>query len=171
MHKAVAAEWILSLVTTRENAAATVGDLVETSTLSMASVFRIAAAGVLRQFTAPRPGRVTALAVAAFIGQFVAFSPAAIASLWLVRTYNLWDPAFMMPLFAIGFFVTQVFVGKWVVRLSPGCEMAVCLALGILNAIAGLSINNVSINMALWQIPIMLGVVWERRMTPRRATN
>jgi hypothetical protein len=169
MHKAAAAEWILSLVTTRENAAATVGDLVETSSLSPFTVLRIAASGVLQQVK-ESPGKVALFAVLAFVGQFVAYSPLAVGFAWLLGGWSPLEHGWIFPMFAATFLVTQIFVGKWIIRLCPGREMSVCIGLVILNALAGIKLNNVSISMSLWwQIPMLIGAVSERRLMLRRA--
>lgn len=168
MFRARVSEWILSLVTTRERAAATVGDLVESSALGMISVLRIAASAILRQVSVS-PGRVAVVALTAFVGQFVLYVPCALCLAWAVRIFSPWRFVSMFPLFAVPFFLTQIAVGKWMVRWSHGCEMAVCLALGVLNVIAGiLHLNNISIDMSLWQIPILIGAIRERRLSLRR---
>ena len=180
MHKtdgfgAAAAEWILSLIGNRESAAATVGDLVETSSLSFITVARIVLTALLEQVLSS-PARVGILAIAAFIGQFLALLPVAVVvagSSYLLRDSGrepVWVAFPGVAILAIAFCLTQFFAGKWVVRLSRGCEISVCLALAVLNLLAALSsVYTVSISMAWWEIPFLIGAVTERRLSLRRA--
>ena len=72
MRKALIAEWILSLATTPERAAATVGDLLERPSGFRLSVLRTFASLVIDGLAAS-PLRVAGLALVGFVAQYILF--------------------------------------------------------------------------------------------------
>lgn len=131
------AEELLALVTSRERAASTVGDLAETAVIRGAvwfwfSVFHTAASLVLREITG-HPVRVTGLALAGAAIDFaigLLFAGVSgvvfffLANVLRFPGWDIWVPA--------GTLITSVFIGRFLARLAPGREMAVCLVYVVL---------------------------------------
>jgi hypothetical protein len=158
-------EWILSLVMSREHAGGTVGDLVETSSLSPWIVTRIFLSAIGNGLWSAR-GRMTLLAIGGFIGQFLLFFP--LMAIVGGIQFRPWLPG--RDFFPVVFFLTQILIGHWLAKGAPGRELSACVALGILNVAAGLlNVNNISISMAFWQIPVIIGALSVRWGSMRHA--
>ena len=138
MHSIHIAEWILALVTTRDRAASTVGDLTEGAAARGAVWFW---SGVLRTATsllwrdvAEQPGRVTGLAflgLAIYIGMELLFASLSGfvffgASMVSGHSPHLdsigWKLWFIAPVL-----VSSLFVGRLLARRARGRELAACL--------------------------------------------
>jgi hypothetical protein len=115
------------------------------------------------------PWRMILLALGGVVLQFWLFTPVVL----LVRTgfpMRLQLAAVMFLVLLSLHCVTQFLLGRWLVRWTPGRELSLCLALGVLNAVAGLrGLHNVSINIACWQIPVIAGAVSGRIRYLRQA--
>lgn len=177
------AEWILALVTSRDRAASTVGDLVEEAATRGAfwfwpSVLRIAASLLWRD-VAERPARMTGLAfrgLAIELGLslfFLALSGVVGAMIGSPGALNSvgWRLFFNAPTLVI-----PILIGRMLARWAPGHEFAACLAYAILHAIfnvvimivfpAGMGFSALLLGIlsdAAQQTPLLAGAVWERR--------
>lgn len=159
------AEWVLSFVLSREHATATVGDLVETSALSWLIVMRIFVAAICRGLRSA-PGRMAMLSLGGFLCQFFLFVPVIL----LMGSIGLRPGLSRGIFFPFLFFLTQMLVGHWLAKGAPGRELSACAGLGILNIVAGLlNVNNISIEMAFWQVPVIIGALSVRWGSMRHA--
>jgi hypothetical protein len=181
MRNAQIAEWILSLVTTPERAASTVGDLME-SDGRRGFRFWVAISGTLfcllwRDFTG-EPKRIVSLA-ASGLAAFV---------LTVLLCFSVWRvlfgavSLFLGPRYVWGFramwtliyFVSSFQVGKWLARRASGRELVACLALAILECAASIAfwhfwpekplriVIGLTFDQML-QLPMFAGAVWVRR--------
>jgi hypothetical protein len=135
MRSAHIAEWILSLVTTRDRAASTVGDLAEQAATRGAvrfwsSVLQIAASRLWRD-VAEHPARVTGLAllgIAVYIAIDLLF--ACLGGVWFFiaalrsgnhfQVHSLdWKIWFGAPVL-----VSSLMIGRMLARWAPGSELA-----------------------------------------------
>jgi hypothetical protein len=160
MHGAEIAELFLSSVIDTEKAATIVGDLVETSSLSISTVLRIAGADLLTQ-TLARPGEVVAMAAAAFIAQFAASGLTGLVLGPSLRMGWPWPSAVVVALF----FSTQIAIGVCLARRANTRAMAVCIALTVFDIATGGTPGYA----ALWQIPMVIGIAYQRRQDLRHA--
>jgi hypothetical protein len=177
------AEWILALVTSRDRAASTVGDLMEEAPARgvfwfWSGVLRTAASLLWRDF-AERPARMTGLAfrglaielgflllflVLSGVAGTVAGSPGGLNSVGWRLFFNA--PTLVIP----------IFIGRMLARWAPGHELAACLAYAILGSIFNVVIMIVfpagmGFSALLWGIlsdaaqktPLLAGAVWGRR--------
>jgi hypothetical protein len=149
MYRAKVAEWLLSLTTSPERAASTAGDLAQESATRgtfwfWRSLVGIAGSLVLREW-ATRPLRMTGLALAASLINTVlfVFSFAAIVVVieialggtrllgldWNVDIYiaSWWTKASVA--------LSQILIGRWLARRSPGKELPACLAFVLLDTV------------------------------------
>jgi hypothetical protein len=144
------AEWILGLVTSRDRAASTVGDLVEAAATRgggwfWSGVFRTAASLLWRD-VAEHPARMTGLAVGglaveiglsvlALVLAGVAGSAAGILGGWSgpPATSVGWR-LFLKLVVDVPIWVTPFVIGRILARWAPGRELAACLAYAILGS-------------------------------------
>ena len=163
MHKASTAEWLLALVMPAEHAAATAGDLLELSFTKTArwfwvSILRVFSASLIRSLI-QRPASVVGAALGAFFLQFLLPLPV----LFLFPRFFMTHADFF-AISALGLTaVTQYLVGRSLATFSAR-PAAVCLAMGLLNIIVGAcNVNMVSINLAIWQLPVVIGFLMSHR--------
>jgi hypothetical protein len=188
MHSTHIAEWILGLVTSRDRAASTVGDLVEESSSRgvvwfWSGILRIAAS-LLWRGVAENPLRLVGVA---FIGLAVDVLASLLAaalnglvfffiarsghqlqgnSVWW--TIGLDAPALLLSLW----------IGRLLARWAPGRELCACLAYGILASLfslvmmfgapGGLGVSaliGVFLSDLLQRTPVLAGAVWGRHHT------
>ena len=176
MHSIHIAEWILALVTTRDRAASTVGDLMEGSAARgvawfWSGVFRTAAALLWRD-VAEHPARLIALAflgLAAEIAmEFLAACLPGLALLWGVATGNLphYD-SILWKLWPTGSVpVSSLLIGRMLARWAPGRELAACVVYAILASIYNLVPmlgDNGAIVALLCVLIVPAGAAWGRR--------
>jgi hypothetical protein len=191
MRKVQIAEWILGLVTSRDRAASTVGDLLEQAAargvLWFWSGALRTAASLLWRGVAENPVRITAVA---FIGLAVDIT----ASLLLAGVTGL--VFFVMPVSAVSSalgawsghqvhpsyawwiapqLAISVLIGRMLARWAPGRELSACLAFGILGSIFSLCADVISpggfgFSTLFWvflsdvsqRTPVLAGAVWGR---------
>src|SRR6202789_226482 len=149
MHSVNIAEWILALVTTRDRAASTVGDLAEGAAARgvvwfWSGVLRTAASLLWRDI-AGQPARLTGLAflgLAVYIGidlvfaglSGVAFFRAAVASGHPLHLDSIgWKLWFTAPVL-----VSSLLVGRMLAHWAPGRELAACVVYAILASVYNL---------------------------------
>lgn len=149
MHSVHIAEWILALVTTRDRAASTVGDLTEGATTRgviwfWSGVLRTAASLLWRD-VAEHPARVTGLAflgLAVYIGIDLLFAGlSGVAFFWaeLASGHPLhldsigWKLWFTAPVL-----VSSLLIGRMLARWAPGRERAACVVYAVLVSIYNL---------------------------------
>jgi hypothetical protein len=160
MRKALIAEWILSLATTPERAAATVGDLLERPSGFRLSVLRTFASLVIDGLAAS-PLRVAGLALVGFVAQYILFLVFALHPRVLTLRMN-------ESLNASWFLI--VLIGCMFTRVLRERALAACFVLAILNiiltALVILERGRAGVNMpmlAIFQLPCFVGVVLSRR--------
>jgi hypothetical protein len=149
MHSVYIAEWILALVTTRDRAASTVGDLTEQAATRgvvwfWSGVLRTAASLLWRDF-AERPAPLTGLAflgLAVYIGidlLFAGLSGFAFFRAPMATGHPLhldsigWKLWFTMPVL-----VSSLFIGRMLGHWAPRRELAACVVYAILASIYNL---------------------------------
>jgi hypothetical protein len=148
MHSTNIAEWLLALVTTRDRAASTIGDLTEAADRGAvwfwSAVLRTATSLLWREIV-ERPARLTGLAflgLAVYIGidllfaglSGVAFGLTAMATGHSAHLDSVgWKLWFALPVL-----VGSVFVGRMLARWAPGRELAACVVYAILASIYNL---------------------------------
>ena len=184
MRKLSAAEWILMLVTSRERAQATVGDLYETSVSRGAlwfwqAVLRTAFSQVALSLSAA-PGRVAGvvllgawidfcagLLLAGFSG--ILFFVAAYAHIPVHSNALLWRLALALPVMAVSWALGRLSKG-----FAPGREIGVCLLYVIVAPLFGALIDqprgvplpavlSMLLSEAALRTPALIGAVWARR--------
>ncbi|SPF51964.1 membrane hypothetical protein [Candidatus Sulfopaludibacter sp. SbA4] len=177
------AEWILALVTSRDRAASTVGDLVEEAATRgvfwfWSGVLRTAASLLWRD-VAERPARMAGLAFRGLAIElalslfFLALSGVTAAMIGSPGALNSagWRLFFNAPTLVI-----PILIGRMLARWAPGHELAACLAYAILGSIFNVVIMIVfpagmGSSALLWgilgdpaqQTPLLAGAVWGRR--------
>ena len=139
MHKDRIAEWVLALVTSRERAASTVGDLMEGAATRggrwfWSSVLRTTASLLWDGFAAD-PGKMLGLAFrgwllglvllfACFLGTVLLFGiPYLIVVVWIIGSRALPGGLARFLIEAAGFggaMLCQFQVGRWIARRAPG---------------------------------------------------
>jgi hypothetical protein len=149
MHSVNIAEWILALVTTRDRAASTVGDLTEGAATRgvvwfWSGVLRTAASLLWRD-VAEQPARVTGLAflgLAVYIGidlvfaglSGVAFLRTAVASGHPLHLDSIgWKLWFTAPVL-----VSSLLIGRMLAHCAPRRELAACVVYAILASVYNL---------------------------------
>jgi hypothetical protein len=183
MHSTNIAEWILALVTTRDRAASTVGDLTEGAATRGAvwfwsGVLRTSASLLWRDI-AEQPARVAVPALvglAVYIGIEVAFAGlsgfvffrAAMASGHAPHLDSIgWRLWFLAPVL-----VSSLLIGRILARRAPGRELAACVAYAILSSTYNLvpMLGDNSVFFALLTILIVpVGAAWGRARRLRAA--
>jgi hypothetical protein len=156
-------EWTLSLVTTPERASAIVGDMVEEGR----GTFRCWTAIASHLAHAITPGAI-GLALTGFVAQFILALAAGMAVISVFRI--------LFPPFDIGhlraeywcavltFLAVQVLTGYWIGHAGQCRALFLGLTVALLDcAIGALHVNNASINMAVWSIPLIAGTLLYRR--------
>jgi hypothetical protein len=178
------AEWILGLVTSRDRAATTVGDLVEDAPGSVlrfwAAVLRIAGAHLWRGVIEDpaRMIRVAILGLAVDVGASLLFAglsgvvffveswnglPVRVNSMW--RTIGLEAPTLLLAMW----------IGRRLARWAPGRELSACLAYAIAGSLFSFAMMLVAPGglgpSALWgvflgdavrRLPVLAGAMWGR---------
>ena len=149
MHSVHIAEWILALVTTRDRAASTVGDLTERAATRGVAWFWCGvlrtAASLLWRDVAEHPARVTGLAflgLAVYIGIDLLFAGlSGVAFFWaaMAKGHPLhldsigWKLWFTAPVL-----VSSLLIGRMLARWAPRRELAACVVYAILASIYNL---------------------------------
>jgi hypothetical protein len=168
MHSVHIAEWILALVTTRDRAASTVGDLVEgAATRGVAWFWPHAlrtAAALLWLDISERPARVTGLAflgLAVYIGVDLLFAGlSGVAFFWLHSDSIGWKLWFTAPAL-----VSSLLIGRMLARWAPGRELAACAVYAILASIYNLVPmlgDNGALSAWLCILIVPAGAAWGR---------
>jgi hypothetical protein len=154
MRNATTAERILSLVTTRDRAAATVGDLIESRAGALRFWFTIGSQ-VLRRAAVP--------AVVGFLAQFFLF-------FWVGFALRFSVYLFIRPFTLLRWIVditllsTQLLAGYGIARYGKTRALGICVIVVLTDCVLGaLRINNGNINMAVWAIPLLASTLATRR--------
>jgi hypothetical protein len=157
-------EWILSAVTTPERAASIVGDLIQNRTGSIRFWMAIGS-NVLHALTL----KVIGAAIVAWFAQFLIFVIPSLALAYLFRFHVL--SIYLLHWFAIFLCLgTQILTGLWIGRPTQKQPVLVCLLVVIFDCALGLlNVNNASINMAIWAVPLLLATITMHRRRWRRA--
>lgn len=188
MHSTHIAEWILGLVTNRDRAVSTVGDLVEEASSRgvvwfWSGILRIAAS-LLWRGVAENPLR---LAGVAFIGLavdvLVSLLVAALSG--LVFFFVAWsghqvqgNPVWLTIGLDAPTLLVSLWIGRILARWAPGRELSACLAYGILGSLfslvmmfvapSGLGVSaliGAFLSDLLQRTPVLAGAVWGRHRT------
>ena len=156
-------EWILSVVTTRDRATSIMGDLVE-SRVSSIHWWAAIGSNVLHAMTL----RIVGTAIVALLAQFILFVIPSVALMYCLRisvlSFQAWHWCSVFS-----FVGTQVLTGLWIGRANQKQPLFVCLLVVLLDwALGLLKVNTVSVNMAIWSVPLLLGTfaVHRRRGGP-----
>jgi len=161
MRNADVAQWVLSLFTTPDRAASTIGDLVET-VAGPVRLWRVVGGQVLR---------AVPLALAAFYAQFF------IVGVQFGIVLRFLFPGYMWPngfrwYAGLSCLATQILVGYGIARLGRTRAPGVCLLVVLTNCVlGGFRFNNASINMAIWAVPLLAGTVVTRRSGRREPSR
>jgi hypothetical protein len=149
MRNANIAERILSLVTTPDRAAATVGDLIE-SGAGAPRFWVTVGSQILRRTSKPALGAFLAQFVLIFCAGFgLRFMTSFILFRWIVELTLL---------------ATQLLVGYGIARYGKQRALGICLIVALADCVLGaLRINNGNINMAIWAIPLLASTLATRR--------
>lgn len=174
MHNVHIAEWILGLVTTRERAASTVGDLTERAATRgvvwfWSGVLRTAAS-LLWLDLAEHPARLIGLAflgLAVYIVIDLLFAGlSGAAFFWIVNEHSLqFVPIGWKLWIAIPPLVSSLLIGRMLARWAPGRELAACVAYAILSSIYNLVPmlgDNGAIAACLCVLIVPAGAAWGR---------
>lgn len=184
------AEWILGLVTSRDGAACTVGDLVEEA--PGRSVFRfwwvilrIAGAhlgrGLAEQPTRMMRVAILGLAVDAALSLLVAGLSGVV---FFVEAWNGHSLPVNSIWWTMGLYAAtlplQVWIGRLLAGWAPGRELSACLAYGIAGAVFSLvlvwvapgglgasALFGVFLSDVVQRAPVLAGAVWRRRLAGR----
>jgi hypothetical protein len=191
MRKVQIAEWILGLVTSRDRAASTVGDLIEQAAargvLWFWSGALRTAASLLWRGVAENPVRVTAVGLIGLGVDIVASLLLAgltgvlffvIATGAVFGTVGAWSGHQLHPGFAwwtVLQLVISVWIGRMLARWAPGRELGACVAYGILGSIFSLCAyvifpGGLGFSTLFWvflgdvaqRTPVLAGAVWGR---------
>jgi hypothetical protein len=176
MHNSHIAEWILALVTSRDRATTTVGDLMERGTARSgvwfwSSILRTAGAFLWWGVTEnkARVARLALLGLAVYIGMGmlhaglsgIAFFLAAMASGHSPHLdsigWGIW--------FAARLVVSSLLIGRMLARWAPGRELAACAAFAVIISIYDVSLlgNNGGGSALLSTLLASAAAVWGRR--------
>jgi hypothetical protein len=185
------AEGILALVTSRDRAASTVGDLVEEATARgvfwfWSGVLRTAASLLWRD-VAERPARMTGLA---FRGLAIELSLSLLFLLLagvvgaVIRSPGGLNSVGWRLFFNAPTLVIPILIGRILARWAPGHELATCLAYAILHSIfnvvimilfpGGIAFSALLrgiLSDAAEQSPLLAGAVWGRRSLQGQETT
>ncbi len=146
MDKGKIAEWFMSLVLERPQAATIVGDLLETGAARGAAwfwsnVFRTWCASVWRDGKS-QPRFILGIATLGLLVQFAAGFTWSLTHSMLTRL-SPWDrPSWLGAAFQLWMVVPVItvlsgfFVGRWVARFSRGRDVAICMAMVCLEPLA-----------------------------------
>ena len=183
MHSVQISEWILGLVTSRDRAATTVGDLLERDSpvggvRFWSRISRIAASLLWRQL-AENPLPVAGVAAIGLVADVVASLLIAVLSGVLFffaasnghqLTSEWWNVGLEVPPLLI-----SVLIGRMLARWAPGRELSACLAYGILGTLFSLLLAFVDpgglapsalfwvfLNDVAQRTPVIAGAVWGR---------
>jgi hypothetical protein len=147
MHSVHIAEWILALVTTRDRAASTAGDLTERAATRgvvwfWSGVLRTAAS-LLWLDVAEHPARLTGLAflcLGVYIGIDLLFAGlSGVALFWVASGHPLHSDSIGWKLwFTAPALVSSLLIGRMLARWAPGRELAACVVYAILASIYNL---------------------------------
>jgi hypothetical protein len=157
-------EWILSTITTSDRAASIVGDLIQARTNSIRFWMAIGS-NVLHAITP----RVVGAAVVGLLAQFVVLAIPSITIILLLRSsgFSIYVWHWFAVLSGLG---TQILTGLWIGRSRQKQPLLVCLLVVVVDCVLGLlKVNNASVNMAIWSIPLLLGTIAMHRKHWRRA--
>jgi hypothetical protein len=145
---AALAQWVLSLITTPESAAAAIGDLIETGA-GPVRIWTVVVGQVLRALP---------LALAAFLAQFFIFAIQARIVLRYIPGYGFrWYAG-------ISCVATQVLIGYLIARYGNARALGICLLVVLTDCLfGGFRNNNAGINMAIWAVPLLAATVIVRR--------
>ena len=153
MRNAHVAQWILSLVCPPDRAASTIGDLIE-SGAGPARIWSVVGGQVLH---------AVPLALAAFFTQFFIFGIQAGIVLRYIPGYGFrWYAG-------ISCVATQVLIGYLIARYGNARALGICLLVVATDCLVGFRVNNVSISMAIWALPLLAGTLVTRRRRVVRA--
>jgi hypothetical protein len=174
MHSVHIAEWILALVTTRDRAASTVGDLTEGAATRgvvwfWSAVLRTAAS-LLWLDVAEHPARVTGLAflgLAVYIGIDLLFAGlSGVAFFRAASGHPLHSDSIGWKLwFTAPALVSSLLIGRMLARWAPGRELAACVVYAILASIYNLVPmlgDNGAISAWLCILIVPAGAAWGR---------
>jgi hypothetical protein len=152
MHSLRFAEWLLSLVTAPDRAAATVGDFAESAPDVVRFWVSVARVGfsLLWKDVVDRPARSASLAIAGAVMQMAFFAPFGTFCFLLATAAGLlagsltldltWAVAPLFSLLVLSAAVPVPFLtGRWIARRAPRHELAPCLALTILESVLWVS--------------------------------
>ena len=150
---AALAQWVLSLITTPESAAATVGDLIE-SGAEPVRLWSVVVGQVLR---------AVPLALAAFFAQFFIWVIEFTVVLRYVLPGYAWGNSFRWYAGLSGLAI-QLLIGYGIARLGKARALGVCLLVALADCVfGGFRNNNAGINMAIWAVPLLAATVIVRR--------
>ena len=185
------AEWILGLVTSREQATTIVGDFTEQAAARGAVWFwsRVlrTAASITWRGVAEDPIHITGVAFTGFVAGLVpvtlfgiVFGIVLIIVGFHPNPIDYGSVGWLIPVYAL-YWVTSLWIGRKLARWAPDREIAVCLAYALISlAIAFLSSifltsilapsEHLRFSDALWMlfnvaaqtIPLLVGAVWGR---------
>ncbi len=154
MRSANVAEWILSLVTTPDRAAGTVGDLIE-SRAGAPRFWSTIASQFLRRAGTP--------VVAAFLAQFFLFFWAGFALRFSV-IFLIPSVTFLLWVADLTLLATQLLVGYGIARFGKTRALGICVIVVVADCVIGaLQVRNGNINMAAWAIPLLASTLATRR--------
>jgi hypothetical protein len=172
------AEWILALVTSRDRAASTAGDLAERAAARGAVWFWFAvlrtAASLLWRDVAEKPARPAVLAFAGLaVLVAVDYLGAALnGAAFFISAYRTGRPP---QLGSIGWTIwssapllTSLGIGRMLARWAPGRELAACLMYAILLSIYNLVPlpafdGGIEVSALLCMLIVLAGAAWGRR--------
>ena len=188
MHSTHIAEWILGLVTSRDHAVSTVGDLVEEASIRgvvwfWSGISRIAGSLLWRAVAE----NALHLAGVAFIGLVVdVLASLLVAGLSGLVFFLVAGSGHQLQgnsvWWTIGLDAPTLFLSLWIGRMlarwAPGRELSACLAYGILGSLfsllimfvapGGLGVSaliGVFLSDLLQRTPVLAGAAWGRRLT------
>ncbi len=176
MHRVNIAEWILALVTTRDRAASTAGDLTEASETHgvawfWSGVLRTAASLLWRD-VAGQPARLIGLAFLG-LGVYIAIDLVFAGLTGVVffgatiATGNAlhWGPIGWRLWITVPVVVSSVLIGRLLAHWAPGRELAGCIVYAILASIYNLVPmlgDNGAFSAMLCVLIVVAGAAWGR---------
>ena len=192
MRNAHIAEWILGLVTSRDRAASTVGDLVEESgprgrVRFWSGILRIAAALLWRDAT-ENPVRITAVALIGLgidVAASVLFAGLSGLLFFVVARNGQhvdWNSGWWTIVLDTPTLLMSLCIGRMLARLAPGRELSACLAYAMVGSLFSVLMMFVSpgglafsallavfVGDLALRTPVIAGTVWgrHRRLSAR----
>jgi hypothetical protein len=173
------AERILALVTSRDRASSTVGDLMEIAQTRgvvwfWADILRTALSMAWRDIRAD-DGRIALLAVLGFVLQFVCCSIVLelMSFVWILPLPENSRPEFAYQIF--NNVVLPLFVARWIAQLARGREVAACFSLFVVSVTIAMAItlimqavnpkSEARLNLMIFTelLPLLAGAIWARR--------